>query len=353
MSFENSTPQGTESALEKKMCRRCREIVSVESNYCKSCGAAQKEGLLGRSTLWRDKVVNKSAEMPESFRKVREELLKTIRSRTEGLDMNRIKRFFKKYKLSFEEVIVVSDEDIPRVNELLAQIGANPIDFSNTSCGGKRMASLQISFVYRNKKHEKRFGPVTIERDIVHEASHGSTGYREFIKREKDSGSSYSTSQRVGFSPSNSFEEVAFFEEAFAELMGGKYQDEVYKKANMSRLMKKMFDSGSHLSGKVGRGWLPSKYGVAGDTRIAGIAAFGMELILDQDQDLFKIMIEAREDVDQLREFIKRINKISPGLYVSLRRLKYSQEDFLEGFNMIRKALYPKRSGGHSDAVDS
>ena len=332
MGFEDAPSKGSKSVPEKTLCRRCRGVVVAGSNYCAFCGAAQKEGLLGVSTKWRDKVVGSPKEMPPHLRNVREQLLETIQSRTEGLNMEGIKDFFDKHGLSYEEVIVINDEDILRVNELLAQAELESIDFQDAPCGGVRIANLQISFVYRNEEHEKKFGAGSIEHDIVHEASHGSTGYREFIERKnEDTNSSYAIPQRVGFSPSNSFERAVFFEEAFAELMAGKYQEEIYERKEKW---------GGFV--EVGnRSWirLAEKYGEEGNTRVAGIAAAAVELILDRDPELFDIMIKARKDVNQLREFIKKINKVSPGLYVALRKMRYTNEDFAEGYDKIRVAL--------------
>lgn len=69
------------------------------------------------------------------------------------------------------------------------------------------------------------------------------------------------------------------------------------------------------------------------------VAATGLEMLCEKIPTLRQTLIEARSDVEKLREIPKLINAIKPGLYMEIQKCDYSHEEFLRVQNTIKEAL--------------
>ncbi len=71
----------------------------------------------------------------------------------------------------------------------------------------------------------------------------------------------------------------------------------------------------------------------------SSIAAVGLEMLCEKEPKLRQVLIEARNDLEKLREIPKLINAIQPSLYMEIQKCAYEAEDFARVQNIIKEAI--------------
>jgi hypothetical protein len=302
----------------------------------------------------KNKKVERLNEMPEDWRILREKL-KNFESKTDGLNIKRVKDFMKERGLPIKDFVLYDEEDILNFREIFGENDASLI----TSVGGIYLAMLDIILVRRERALELVNGPIYEEGKLVHEMNHAANRYDTYVKKGE-----VVTRPRSGFVVLNThFREYNgenvekkenqspwgyFLEEGFADLQRGDYVEQ-----NISADMKEKRNSLTTvtneyktLSGVVYRE--SEKYlSVMKDNKTVGspftaVAATGLEMLCEKQPNLKQVLIEARSDIEKLREVSRLINEIKPGLYAEIQKCGFSEEEFARVQNIIKEAIKNK-----------
>lgn len=295
-----------------------------------------------------------SQEMPPDWHKAREDLLKGVESNTEGLNMGRCNAFLASNGFTPKEALFFFESEYQTIRDRLQAAGFERFhDFSDNS-NAVYYPELNLCFVNRDSEMETLNSPVYTEGLYIHEQFHASSGYNAF-RYEKTGPDSRSVHvPRLGFSLRTEKENKGFFwEEAFADWYKGqyvgRYLDEEHKAKIWQRIIPdKPGRSFEQTSAKVTTSGgdytvpFPYLYWAAEGSpsfSISSIPAAALENIIQAHPEVMEAMLTARTDVDKLRELVRILDNILPGLYAKLRDLAYAEEDFVSGYLMVKQAL--------------
>jgi hypothetical protein len=300
------------------------------------------------------------------WRDLRNKICEAIPSRKEGLDIERANNFLADINITAKDYIFITDDDIPVIKKLFKEHHfeeelfeeENRIGMYFRVCVGVYFGELDLIFVNRSKCCEEKNGAVVAEGIYVHEQAHASNGYTSCAIVE-----GRVEQARIGFFVGDKLKnQGAFFEEGWADFVRAKYMEKYMSNktkrvlfgknsditsVNLNKTMVRM--SAEEMELKLNgffplansrRCQLAAKYFyVANDNGISNDvpapSGFGIELLCKKNPELFDLLTQARGDVSKLREVPKIINKMSPGLYLRLRQLECTEEDFIKGLKMI------------------
>lgn len=256
-----------------------------------------------------------------------------LRSNEKGIDMQRVKSFIEKLGLRVSTCIAIDADDVASL-ELLAREHNMPVQKDDE---GAYIEGADLAFVVRKPILEELNGVGYTEATAVHELSHAAG--RPMISQNGDKNSQQKLA-RVGSVLLN-HNEGNFYEEAFAQLNAQGYISDVLGLengfANEHDSVTVGFADGTELE-------MPGKYLISdGENRCRisapSLAAYGIELLVQKDPQIRNALLESRKSVEGLRELARRIDALQPGLYVRLRKLPYSRQDFVNGVRYITEAL--------------
>jgi hypothetical protein len=215
---------------------------------------------------------------------------------------------------------------------------------------------LDLAFIRRDREREKVNGSVYSEGIILHELIHSAYKYKQYVKDDNKI-----SSPRIGFGLTRNEKNERnrekypwgnFLEEGFAEFMKCEYAEKNIDGETNKNLDKKIremgFDPATFLmlwaSTKSGERYEVSrKYWSIEKDKLewgtSSLCAEGLEILCEKIPELRQVMIEARSDINKLREIPKLINAIKPGLYTEIQKCEYTAEDFIRVQNIIKEAI--------------
>ena len=126
--------------------------------------------------------IKRRKEMPQDWQDLREKVLENFKSRTEGLDLERVAEFVWSHNLPVSDFILLYEEDIPEL-ELLLEGMPGLSEINNDFCG-RFLPEIDLIFIKRDSKMEKINGPIYGEGQIIHEQVHASAERVEYIETE-------------------------------------------------------------------------------------------------------------------------------------------------------------------------
>ena len=271
----------------------------------------------------------------------RHDVLRTqLPSHNEGLDEDRVLRFFKARELNIEPYILVDEINMGRARQLLKRAG---VEFHDEPTG-IYSPLLRLSIVKRILDIETIFGPQFSERVLVHEEAHSSSDHDQMHFSGQDISSAMRSlyMPRLGHrlhvrqpGPDSSWLQGEFLEEAFCEDMSADYGLEIGDGVTAERDGIDGFD----YQTPHGCIWVPSKYMHAKEHSgeimtylfLPALAAAAMDTLNKVDQTIKPTMLAARSEIDALREVDKKLDSLAPGLSEALHRLNYNMSDFTYG----------------------
>ncbi len=303
-----------------------------------------------------------SSEFPK-FQAVKREILKNIPSTTEGLNLKQVENFVRSFGLPIRDYVIFNDDNMKYSKAIVEIFEKLNLDWDKETYSTEWVAmcdnELDLILVKRFSEDENLNGSNVTEALLVHELAHGSSGFSRCIITSD----SKIVMPRVGFKVSSSLSDKqgAFLEEGFADLLAGKY-NQTYTSSTIKEKFSGLFPRkymgynlteiySSTSDGKIVLLPFPSHQAILTDNnsdfayRESALAAFGLELLCDKNPKLFQMLLKARTDIKYLRYIAQAIDQISPGLYVELRKLKYSNEDFSAGLYIILNKVYDRQLG--------
>jgi hypothetical protein len=242
------------------------------------------------------------------------------------------------------EYVLYDENDISRLNEML-----DGLDELDPTTIAEYKPTFNLVFLKRDRKRCFLNGEVYDEGNLVHELGHGSARHAHYAEKIK-TGQKKIT--RTGFALRNvklKKEKTAwgeFLEEGFVEMLSGEYVNRNKSEDVREKIKEKM-----KSIVRKDDGWqydMDEKYVSiddveSGNLRVVyaepAVAATGLEMLCEKIPILRQTLIEARSDVEKLREIPKLLNAIKPGLYMEIQKCDYSHEEFLRVQGIIKEAL--------------
>lgn len=261
-----------------------------------------------------------------------------------GLDTSRIAQFFARFGLASKTFNGVDQEGQQAINGIMG------FGRGLTQTVGSYFPLLDFTYVLRGST-EITSETIVTEEKAVHEGSHANQPSLDVLIYQRNQGLGYRL-LRNGFAHGDAHHRRGdFFEEGFAGLMEHKY---ITKELNLTnglldrttpyKLNVNPFTTyllpGSFLRKGSEDGW------VVWDT--SAHAAYGMQLLVAQDPNIFDAMLTARKNPNSLREFALRVNALGVGMYDRLSRFSYKEMQFRQAANYIIEVLY---DGNQEDAL--
>ncbi len=282
---------------------------------------------------------NDVATVESYYGDMRARILHEVRHEETGLNVGRVAKFLDHYGLPMHDFIAVDSNDMPALENLVGGAGG---DEAKTT--GAYFAVLDLSYVVRNRAAEAANGPELTESLLVHEIGHASAKNKPLGLARTQSGEIGTLLLRSGFSvkDNDGEERGSFFEEGFAGLMEHRYVTEELAMPN--GFPQKAGSQELSLNGNPYK--LPQSFFVKSSKKnkigisVSSHSAYGIELLIAKDPAIFDAMLKSRTDIEGLREFAKRIEALSPGLYSALSRVPYETRDFMEATNLIIEKIY-------------
>ncbi len=298
--------------------------------------------------------IQRTTEMPETFRLVKENLLREFpKENIEGINTQRVEEFIKKEGLEVKPYIVVEKEDLSRVRDICGSTnllrGALERGYQ-----GIYLAEIDLALVVRERDYEKMNGVIFTERRLIHELSHASSKFQTLVMSEtmNDSGitQSFYTS-RVGFCmPQNKTPWGVMFEEGWAEMCATDYFVQHATEDDKDRLRKALGFGRLDLEDTI-----PMRPSSSEENRVLPVpikyiylrpdgmptsslpvfAACAIEILCEKNQALSNLLIEARASTDGLRKVAREVGRMAPELYKFLQTSNYSEQDFFERLGVV------------------
>lgn len=289
------------------------------------------------------------AELPRDFMEVRDTLLERYEGKNlDGLNVGRIHRYFDDAGLDVKPYIVVTPADLQDVNEVDRVSAFRGRFTGNTAPEGIYSPEMGISVVTRNTVLEDLNGPTYTEGLIIHEGAHSATGINVFLKTRGTQG--YHNA-RSGLSlPQLDRYTGHLYEEGWADFHRGSYISRHHADGSLLEIRS---TTGWHIGpeDKLSMVFnnrltpLPFKYAKVVETgRVttfsSALAAYTMELLMQVNPEIYPAMTASRTSVEGLRKFAKEVNELRPGLYIYLKSLGYSEEDFTRGLHTVIDVIF-------------
>lgn len=297
--------------------------------------------------------IERLKEVPQEIVSIRTEVIASLPNRVEGINKQRIQDFMASFGLPTKEVFFFYNEDISMLKTFFQFFPYAEKSFLE-GAKGMYIPELDIALVLREPNIEKENGESFTESLAVHELAHASSRHHGVLLNDFDQEDSEYRMPRVGFLLK--YDEKypgGFFEEAFAELMLGEYLS-ICMPASVQRCIAEALQHEGDISPEtqaimfknnrpelqvpIAYKYIYFSHG-APTFRAYAIVVAGMQLLFQKKPELKDFFLENRKSTDTLRTIARMIDEISPGLYLKLRQLKNSEEEFWRGYDMIQRAV--------------
>lgn len=267
---------------------------------------------------------------------IRDKLNTELDQNLTGLDIQKTNDFLESYGIPSSDIYVFDRNQIKHFASIVGLGGSD-------STWGINDRRLGVTAIFRDPVLEANNGPGFTEGIIIHESTHNTGETGQTILVEED-GSRILLPLRLGQSFDNEFGiHGNFYEEALAEFMSYLYtRDALGLPEGFGFSGVYNHTGGIALPGKYthidmgGNNATDSVY----DLMAPSMAAYGLELLLMKSPELFPLLLNSRDSIDDRKKFISQLNQLSPGLYRELRSLPYTEEGFGEGIKLIVDKLY-------------
>jgi len=297
------------------------------------------------------KRVERHDKMPKGFEFLRAQIIEACKSRSEGLDIERAREFIRSKKLPVRDFVIIEDEDIPQLQKLFRGL-YDMNRFIGGKVKGAYISELDLIIVHRDRTMEKQNGSMETEGNLVHELAHGGHAYSQYAETT-DSLFRPRSGFNLPYNQENQgFAWGYFLEEGFADMMRGEYSEKNLP-TEMKEKIQKEFENeeievnrdavSEHFSGidiEIDVKYLnldPEGYV---SYPLSAIAATGLQMLCKKQPKLKEVLIEARTDIEKLREIPRLINEIKPGLYSEIQKnALYNKADFARVQNIIKEAI--------------
>ena len=252
------------------------------------------------------------------------ELAKTPQDTT-GLRLRRVKQFIKRAGLRNCNFIVVPPNEKMRIGIAMDVGGFSPLN----DVWGFYQPAIDLAVVYRDRIVEALNGHGRTESLIVHELAHGTGKQNE---------------QGIGFRLSDSTKTAntgTFFEEGFAESMSGRYIKHVLKQPDGFISMGNGHTWSTEIDGQSLV--LSNTYRFADtDTTfaygISSLAGMAIDSLTNIREDLWRSMLDSRDNTEHIEDVRRQINGIRHGLYDDLWAID-STSDFAAGLRLVQEIV--------------
>jgi hypothetical protein len=237
--------------------------------------------------------------------------------------------------LPMTDFIFFEEEDIPKLKEMFASVSGADSFFSGNR--GKYIPEVNLLFVRREEENEKINGAIFTEGLLIHELAHSTSKHKQYIKKGNEI-----FVPRLGFAFNyqqlSSIFRGGLLEEGFADLLRGDYIEQNITKENREKIEKERPNTFDEYGFDVSDKYMYfTEKGV--DLVSSSIAATALEMLCKKEPKLKQTLIEARTDINKLREIPKLINAIKQGLYSDIQKCDYTVEDFARVQNIIKEAI--------------
>ncbi|MFH1652971.1 MAG: hypothetical protein ABIE74_02845 [Pseudomonadota bacterium] len=291
-----------------------------------------------------------SHEMPQVFRNLKQKILSSIPSWESGLNISRAKSFVRDQGLRVPDLLVISQTDLSRLNNIVGSI-PSLICLLTGDVTGRYLPELQLSIVIRNPIMEEKNGTIYTESMIVHELFHGTSAFDYYfgfpVDRQVVDGAKFVWCPKIGFG-GRWLSSGGIFEEGFAEYFRGKYVLEMSSPEERKLLSKNLaLEEGLPLSTSLEMTFFsldgtpfdttcPIKYlYLTEENERKGVIQLPAALIFEaitKKNELFEdVLIKARSDLTYLRQLPKLFNSIGSGLYIKLRNIPDGEAGYTTG----------------------
>jgi len=290
-------------------------------------------------------------DMPEGFKKIRKKLLRSVRSKLEGVNIKRVNEFSRSIALLPGVVRVFEDADLPKIRSILDPMNLLRGAFSQSE-NGMYIPEIDVSLVRRNSEMEETNGPFSTECVMIHERVHNSSACPYYTVLNNALPYEMYRSRSGLCLPQN--EAVSslgpwgyFFEEGTAELCASLYRKTYREETQRKKILRELQRPEEWTEESLiqfgeqdkSRYFLPVKYLLSGPdgpvVSVSSFAGFGLELLCIKDPSLWEALILGRRKLSSLRKIPKIVNGISPGLYGQLARYGYTDDEFIDGLRRI------------------
>lgn len=260
-----------------------------------------------------------------------------------GFNTLRIAGFFQRYGLASKPFIGVDEEGQQSINEIMG-FGRGP-----TKTVASHFPLSGFTYVVRGMDEDDNESK-TREATVVHESAHANQPYMDVLvfERPADDDIGY-TLLRNGFTSRSAGKDKksqttgSYYEEGFASLMSHKYiNEELGYRDGLLDTVKPL-----ELTVESDNSYmLPGSYvyrgSVTGTVKWAtsAHAAYGLQLLISKDPEMFPTILAARKGAAGLREFAGRVDALDHGLYTHLRNQPYDEMHFRKSTNYIIDRLY-------------
>jgi hypothetical protein len=236
---------------------------------------------------------------------VRQELLGSIPQNTDGIDVDRVKGFFRSLGLACRPFILFDERYLPTYDSIMSRHGLKgyPAPKDETETVGAYNQSIELAVIPRFAAFERVYGNGSTELTLVHELGHGTNQWNLWSFKEK-SGVMGMRHRRIG----NRLMKIT--------ATGAMLNTNEYLEEGFAAELEAMYADLAGLQYETGT--------------IPSIARRGLHRLFGLCPDLYPAMIRARSDVQGLRDTAKSIESIHSGLYSDIRHVPYDLSDFTD-----------------------
>ncbi len=262
-----------------------------------------------------------------------------------GLNVPRITRFFERYGLVSKPFVGIDEAGQQEVNEIMG------FDRGKTDTVASHFPLLGFTYVVRDPSETAKDSALK-EASVVHENSHANQPFLDILMHERaddKNGISYKLLQNGFTYHENGKESGSGLEEAFAGMMGHRYMVEELglTRGFMDRIEPLRLEVEPNTAYLLPGSYLyeSTTPGAVAWARSAHVA-YGMQLLIAKDPEIFPALIQSRLGIDGHYEFARRINALgATGLYDMLRDTPYKEMSLRKAARYIIDKVYSGDQG--------
>ncbi len=269
---------------------------------------------------------------------IKREIVESVQA-IEGVDHKRVMDYIENLGLRAVDLIVVDQSGEERIQQILGNYPETKVG-SCREFSGIYIGPADIVVVNRSRAMEEDGEFSFTEGLAVHELAHASGGFKNKVL----------TGQvRYGFKRNSEGADLrgGFLEEAFADLIRGKYMSEFQKewigrKALSMRRDNLEPDSVIKVGNEIE---IPVKYGNFSEERgvktinflSSSLAGYCLELLCNKNPNLFSALLKARNDFNHLYRVKEILDYLSENLFDELDKLGSGVGDIIKAYKLIKK----------------
>lgn len=281
------------------------------------------------------------AEMVQArIEDVRQQILDAFTSHEEGIDTERVDNYFARLGLKTVPHILIWPEEFVELEKMISSLNDVGMPNKEQDFEGMHIGNLGFCYVVRNREMEELQGPEYSEAVLVHEKAHSTNRHNLVTGTDRTYWITINQTPRTGFMIFKPGDLIS------AETRGSLFEEGYCERIRADYMASEM-DLPYGFAREPGTfpvyGDAPVKYSLmredGPDLYPSSIAGYAVDLLCDYDPDIWPLMLEARSETAGLRSFAKHIEAIRPGLYGTLAKKAYTQEEFLEGVKIIKAVI--------------